>query len=82
MAAVNFSGASSASVFATPELLLSVFRQCDLKTCTVAAQVSGLWHDLAMNEIWTELPDPLPLFRILAPMDIDLTDEWVTLHFY
>ena len=52
-----------------PELLRLIFSQLSLSclpSCTLACRN---WSEVALDVVWSDLDDPLPLFRLLAPSD-------------
>lgn len=55
-------------VLSVNELLALVLAHTDQATCAVAARVCKGWHEIASNELWRVLANPLPLVTVLAPV--------------
>lgn len=70
------SGQTSAAkrALSIPELLLAVFDEADPKTCAIAASVCHAWYELALDSLWRSLPNPIPLFGTLAPLELNYND--------
>lgn len=62
-------------VLETPELLLSILAESDIKTCAIAARVNKKWNKYALHELWKILPSPIPLFEQLAELGPDGESE-------
>lgn len=55
-------------MLAVHEILSNVLQKAQRQDQAVAARVSSLWRDIAVDWLWRELDSVLPLLRLLAPL--------------
>lgn len=55
---------------AISEVLELTFSLCRRRDAVQCARVCTSWKDLALDRVWRDLESLLPLFEILAPLDL------------
>ncbi|KAI0313148.1 hypothetical protein OF83DRAFT_1086528 [Amylostereum chailletii] len=59
-------------ILTTHELLDAIFTYLDRESNVVNAQVCSAWLEPALDRIWAEVDTPCQLFRLLAPLNVQV----------
>lgn len=59
------------------QLIKEILAASDYGTKAVSARVCGAWREVALDALWTDLDDVIPLLELMGPTETNADDELV-----